>query len=264
VQWGTVLRATLVPSFSKDSLYMLVAILGTTISPYLFFWQATLEAEDVSHHPGGDATVDKRGDATAGNPGRVMVDKRALGDMRRDVNFGMLFSNLVMFFIILTAGSVLYPHGIRQIDTIEQAAGALKPLTGKLTYLLFSVGVIGTGLLAIPVLAGSVSYIVSETFALPQGLDKKFREARVFYTTLIASVLLGLVVSASGLSAVQALIYTAILYGLTAPVMIGVILHIANNKAIMGQYTNSRFSNILGWVTLLFMTAAAVGVCVFF
>lgn len=244
VPWLSVLRNTLVPSIHLDKTFigMLVALLGTTISPYLFFWQATLEAEDSNLHKGGI----------------IMVNKQSLGDMRKDVNFGMLFSNLVMFFIILTAGAVLFPHGIRQVDTIEQAAKALEPLTGRLTYILFSIGVIGTGLLAVPVLSGSISYIVAETFDVPQGLDKHFGEAKVFYITIIVSVLAGVCLNFVGISPVQALIYTAVLYGLTAPVMIGVVLHIANNKAIMGEHTNSLLSNVLGWITFLFMTAAAV------
>lgn len=242
VQWGSVLRYTFVPTFhlDKDFLNMLVAILGTTISPYLFFWQATIEAEDAHVH-------------------RVIVNKRALQDMRADVNLGMLFSNLVTFFIILTAGAVLFPHGIHQVDTIEQAAKALEPLTGRLTYVVFSLGVIGTGLLAVPVLAGSIAYIVGETFNVPQGLDKKLREAPVFYGTLAGAVLLGLLVNFLGIGPVQALIWTAVLYGLTAPVMIVVVIHIANNRAIMGEYTNSPLQNILGGLCFILMTAAAVG-----
>jgi Mn2+/Fe2+ NRAMP family transporter len=244
VQWLSVLRSTLVPTIHLDKTFigLLVALLGTTISPYLFFWQATLEAVDSNTHKGGT----------------IIVNKQTLGDMRKDVNFGMLFSNLVMFFIILTAGAVLFPHGVRQVDTIEQAAKALEPLTGKLTYVLFSIGVIGTGLLAVPVLSGSISYIVAETFDVPQGLDKKFGEAKIFYLTIIVSVLAGVCLNFVGISPVQALIYTAVLYGLTAPVMVGVVLHIANNKAIMGEHTNSFLSNVLGWITFLFMTAAAV------
>lgn len=244
VRWGDVLRHTFVPEIhgGKDFLNMLVAILGTTISPYLFFWQATLEAEESNTNKGG----------------RIMVNKQVLGDMRDDVNLGMFFSNLVMFFIILTAGAVLFPHGIHQVDTIEQAARALEPLTGPLTYIIFSIGVIGTGLLAVPVLAGSVAFMVGETFDVPQGLDKKFGETPVFYLTLAGAVLLGLVVNFVGISPVQALIWTAVLYGLTAPVMIAVVMHIGNNKAIMGEHTNSRLSNILGGITFIFMTAAAV------
>jgi Mn2+/Fe2+ NRAMP family transporter len=194
---------------------------------------------------------------------RVIVDKKALENMRSDVNIGMLFSNLVMFFVILTAGSVLFPAGIKQIDTVEQAARALKPLAGELSYVLFAVGVIGTGFLAIPVLAGCVSYMLAETFQFSMGLDKKFGEAKRFYTVIIVSLVAGLCMQFLGVSPVKALLYTAILYGLTAPVLIAVILHIGNNKKIMGEHTNSRFSNVLGFLTFILMTAAAIGLVYF-
>jgi len=240
--WGLVLKSTFVPTihFNNDFLSILVAILGTTISPYLFFWQATMEAEDCVH-----------------GTTKVVVDKRVLSDMRKDVNTGMFFSNLVMFFIILTTGVVLFNAGIHQIDTVEQAAKALEPLAGKGAYLLFALGVLGTGFLAIPVLAGSLSYIMAETFDWKEGLDKKFSEAKPFYITVIVSLVVGLLLNFIGVSPMKALLYTAILYGLTAPVMIAIILHICNNKKVMGQYTNNAFQNVLGTITLVLMTAAA-------
>lgn len=251
--WSNVLRHAFTPEvhLNKDFLGILVAILGTTISPYLFFWQATMEVEDQQHNQ------------SSKNEKRIFVDKRALENMRSDVNIGMLFSNLVMFFVILTAGSVLFPAGIRNIETVEQAATALKPLAGKLSYVLFAVGVIGTGFLAIPVLAGCVSYMLAETFEFSMGLDKKFNEAKRFYAVIIVSLVAGLCMQFLGLSPVKALLYTAILYGLTSPVLIAMILHIANNKKIMGENTNSRLSNILGFLTLLLMTVAAVGLIYF-
>ena len=178
--------------------------------------------------------------------------------MKADVDFGMLFSNLVMFFIILTTGTVLFNGGIHQIDTVEQAARALKPLAGNFAYVLFAVGVIGTGFLAIPVLSGSLSYIITETFGWQQGLDKKFYEAKAFYIVIAISLISGLLMNEIGISPVKALIYSAILYGLTAPVLIAIIMHIANNKKVMGEYTNGRLSNIFGFATLLLMTTAAV------
>jgi NRAMP (natural resistance-associated macrophage protein)-like metal ion transporter len=243
--WGAVARHTFIPSIrlDKEFLSILVAILGTTISPYLFFWQATMEAEDIEHM--------KRK--------RIFVNKRMLDDMKTDVNTGMFFSNLVMYFVILTAGVVLYGAGVKQIDTVEQAAHSLKPLAGQLSYLLFAIGVIGTGFLAIPVLAGCLSYILAETFNFSKGLDKKFYQAKPFYFMIVVSLVAGLCLQFLGITPVQALLYTAILYGLTAPVMIAVLLHIGNNKKIMGIHTNSVFSNVLGWCTLLLMTAAAVG-----
>ena len=188
----------------------------------------------------------------------LIVNKKIIHDMKQDVDFGMSFSGVVMFFIILTTGTVLYKAGIHQIDTVEQAAAALKPIAGNFAYLLFAVGIIGTGLLAIPVLSGSLSYIITETFGWEQGLDKKFHEAKAFYIVMAISLILGLSLNYIGISPVKALIYTAILYGLTAPVLIAIILHISNNKKVMGEFTNSRKSNILGFATLIIMTFAAV------
>jgi NRAMP (natural resistance-associated macrophage protein)-like metal ion transporter len=241
--WIAVLKATFIPTirFDKDFISILVAILGTTISPYLFFWQASMEVEDKKKMKKD-----------------LVVNKRLINEMRKDVDFGMLFSNLVMFFIILTTGSVLFNGGIHQIDTVEQAAQALKPLAGNAAYLLFAVGVIGTGLLAIPVLSGSLSYIVTESFGWKEGLDKKFQKAKAFYLIIAISLILGLSLNYIGISPIKALIYSAILYGLTAPVLIVLILHISNNKKIMGKNTNGIISNILGFATLALMTVAGV------
>lgn len=239
--WMAVLKGTVIPTieFNKNFVNILVAILGTTISPYLFFWQATMVVEDMNHKK------------------NLVVNKKIIRDVKQDVDFGMLFSNLVMFFIILTAGTVLFNGGIHQIDTVEQAAQALKPLAGDSAYLLFAVGVIGTGLLAIPVLSGSLSYIITETFGWEQGLDKKFHEAKAFYTIIAISLLLGLSMNYIGISPIKALIYSAVLYGLTAPVLIAIILHISNNKKIMGEFVNGKKSNILGFTALILMTVAA-------
>jgi len=240
--WGEIGRHTFIPSlkFNKDFISILVAILGTTISPYLFFWQATMEVEDIKHK--------KR---------RLIVDKRMIHKMDMDVDFGMFFSNLVMYFIILTTGTVLFKGGITEINSVEQAAKALEPLAGKLSYLLFALGIIGTGLLAIPVLTGCLSYMLSETFNWNGGLDKKYYEAKPFYWVIIISLLIGLAINYIGISPVQALLYTAILYGVTSPVLIAVILHISNNKKVMGKFTNGKLSNILGAIALLLMTASA-------
>lgn len=243
VAWMDVLKATFIPHihFTKDYISILVAILGTTISPYLFFWQTTMEAEDINK---------------SGNT--IIVNKRMLNIMRKDVDVGMLFSNLVMFFIILTCGSVLYPHGIRKIDTVEQAAAALKPIAGNLAYALFAIGIIGTGFLAIPVLSGSLSYMFAETFNWKEGLDQKFFQAEPFYGVIIISLLIGLLLNFIGITPVQGLIYSAVLYGLTAPVIILVVLHISNNKKIMGDHVNGLRSNLFGWLTFILMTTAAV------
>ncbi|HMK20057.1 MAG TPA: divalent metal cation transporter [Chitinophagaceae bacterium] len=240
--WGEIAKHTFIPTikFNKDFISVFVAILGTTISPYLFFWQATMEVEDIKHK--------KR---------RLIVDKRTIHKMDMDVDFGMLFSNLVMYFIILTTGTVLFKGGITEINSVEQAAKALEPLAGKLSYLLFALGIIGTGLLAIPVLTGCLSYMLSETFNWNGGLDKKYYEAKPFYWVIIISLLIGLAINYIGINPVQALIYTAILYGVTSPVLIFIILHISNNKKVMGKFTNGKWSNILGVIALLLMTISA-------
>jgi len=178
-------------------------------------------------------------------------------EMKQDVDFGMLFSNLVMFFIILTTGSVLFNANIHQIDTVEQAAKALKPLAGNAAYLLFAVGIIGTGFLAIPVLSGSLSYIVTESFGWKEGLDKRFHNAKAFYIIVAISLILGLSLNYIGISPVKALIYSAILYGLTAPVLIAIVLHISNNKKIMGKNVNGKLSNFLGFISLILMSVSS-------
>lgn len=241
--WSEVARAAFIPEFrfDRDFIAVLVAILGTTISPYLFFWQATMEVEEMKH-----------------KERKVIVDKRIIGAMNRDVNIGMLFSNIIMFFIILTTGSVLYQAGIHDIETVDQAALALRPLAGDMAYLLFAIGIIGTGLLAIPVLSGSLSYMICETFDLEIGLDKKFSEARPFYSIIAVSLLIGLTLNYIGITPVQGLIYSAMLYGITAPILIAIILHIGNNKKVMGEFTNGWLSNTLGILALLLMTAAAL------
>lgn len=238
-----IFKATFIPTikFEKNFIAIIVGILGTTISPYLFFWQASVEVEEMKN---------KRS--------HLIVDKKIIHDINQDVDFGMTVSGFVMYFIILTTGTVLYKGGIHQIDTVEQAAMALKPLAGNLAYLLFAIGVIGTGFIAIPVLSGSISYIITETFGWQQGLDKKFHEAKGFYVIIAISLVLGLSLNYVGISPIQSLIYTAILYGLTAPVLIAIILHISNNKKIMGENVNGLTTNILGTVALIIMTVAAL------
>ena len=239
--WLLVLKSTFIPSFenSKDYFMALVGILGTTISPYLFFWQTSMEVEEIRER-------------------KLFVDKKIIHHMQTDVKGGMLLTNIVFFFIILTSGTVLFNAGIHNINTVEEAAKALQPLAGNMAYALFSLGVIGTGLLAIPVLAGASSYMMAEVFDWEEGLDKKFHEAKGFYITIIISLVIGLLIQFLGISPVQALLWSAVLYGITAPVIIAIILHICNNKKIMGRFANKRISNILGVSTLILMRASAI------
>lgn len=235
--WPLVFKNLLIPNFSfdKEFFLMLVGILGTTISPYLFFWQASMEVEE---------RIEKK----------LVVDKKIISNMETDVKGGMFFTNLVFFFIILTTGSVLFKQGMHDIETVQDAAKALQPLAGNMAYLLFSVGVIGTGFLAIPVLAGSLSYMMSETFGWQEGLNKKFHEAQGFYLTMIVSLIIGLAIHLTGISPIRALIFTAVLYGITAPVLIGLIIHMCNQPRIMGKFVNKKSGNIIAGLTLLIMT----------
>lgn len=240
---GAILKNTFIPQlhFSRDYLLVLVGVLGTTISPYLFFWQTSMETEVFK-----------------GKKKHIVLDKFILPHMKKDIGYGMFFSVLVMYFITLTAGTVLHENNIHTINTVEDAARALLPLVGNAAYLLFALGVIGISFLAIPVLAGSVSYIIAETAGWQEGLNKKFHEAREFYFVMIIATLLGLVIQLAGVNPVKALLYTAVLYGITAPVLIGIILHICNSRRIMEEYTNKRITNILGVLALLFMGISAV------
>jgi Mn2+/Fe2+ NRAMP family transporter len=227
---------------NKEYLNILVAILGTTISPYLFFWQSRMEAEAINQK------------SIRNNKSQ----KANLKEMFIDIGAGMFFSNLVMYFIILTTASVLFSHGITHIDTVEQAAKALEPIAGKMCYLLFASGVIGTGLLAIPVFCSCLAYIVSDAFGFKGGLNKKFHQAKIFYTTILLALIIGLAINALGISPITVLIYTAVLYGVSAPPILILIFLIANNKKIMGDNRNSLLSNILVLITILLMSVAAI------
>ena len=240
--WWAILRNTFIPTLTWDKQYLaiIVGIFGTTISPYLFFWQASVEVEEMKAK-------------------KLVVDKRIIQGMQKDVRTGIFFSNLVFYFIILSTGTVLHNAGLTQIDTVEQAAQALRPLAGELSYLLFAIGVVGTGLLAIPVLSGALSYMISEAMGWPEGLDKKFHEAKGFYLVVIVSILAALSINYMGISPVRALIITAIVYGVTAPLLIGIILHICNNRTIMGEHVNKRMSNVLGIFVLVMITISAIG-----
>lgn len=252
--WSKIAVSALIPTFStsKDYLLNVVAILGTTISPYLFFWEADEEVEEeLQHHQ-----------LSAFGAGSPSIGRSDIRRMRLDTIIGMFFSQMVMFFIIITAASTLAPHGITTIDTAPQAAEALRPLAGSLAYWLFATGIIGTGMLAVPVLSGSASYAVSETLGWQVGLDRTFDQARRFYGLIIGITLVGVVVNFLPIPPFRLLYYTAILNGLCAPPLMVLILLIGNNKQIMGDYTNSRLVNVLGWLITGIMTVAGIALLV--
>lgn len=246
--WLEILIDAFVPQFtlSNDFIILIVAILGTTISPYLFFWQTSEEVEEIKEK----AKEKKK---------NIIVTKHELKVAKEDVSIGMLFSNVVMFAIIATTASTLFKAGIHEIKTADEAAKALEPIAGPASSLLFTLGIIGTGFLAIPVLAGSAGYVVSEVFGWKEGLSYKFRQAKAFYGVIIMSTVLGLCMTLININPFKALFYTAVIYGLISPVLILIIMLLANNKKIMGNYTNTRITNILGVITLVIMSAAAAG-----
>jgi Mn2+/Fe2+ NRAMP family transporter len=228
-----------------------VALFGTTISPYLFFWQAALMVEDEKRR--GKLTIASRQGAT----------KAEVADALADVNVGMTASNLAAFFIIVTTAATLGAHGIRNIETAQEAALALRPLAGQYAYLLFALGMVGTGLLAVPVLAGSSAYIVAEMFGFREGLDLKFRKAHGFYGVIIGSVLMAVLMSVFGTNPIRALFWAAVVNGVVAVPLLVVLTHICNRSDIMGRWTNSRTANFWAIVTIAVMATAAVLMFVF-
>src|SRR6266566_3521086 len=243
------LRATLVPTISLDHGYIatLVAILGTTISPYLFFWQTSQEVEE-ERAAGRKSRKQRRG-----------ASRFELRIATIDVTVGMLVSNLVMYFIILATALTLNASGKTDIETGVDAAQALRPVAGDLAGVIFAVGMIGTGLLAVPVLAGASAYAVSETFGWRSGLDEQWRRARPFYGVLALATLVGLVIPFTGVKPIDALFFTSILNGIVAPFLLVVIMLAARNKKVMGGQTIGPVLTALGWIVTIAMFAALIG-----
>jgi NRAMP (natural resistance-associated macrophage protein)-like metal ion transporter len=246
--WGSVVKSTFSPHivFTKKDLLIICAVLGTTITPYLFFWQTSQEVEEEI--AAGQTTLKLR---KGTNP--VEIKK-----MRIDVWSGMLLSNLVMFFIIAACGTVLFKHGVTNITTAAQAAQALRPFAGNATYWLFAIGILGMGLLAIPVLAGASAYAISESLGKRQGLSSKLKQGYAFYGVIIISMLVGLSLNFVGLNPIKALIYSAVLNGIVAPVILVLILLMASNRKIMGDWKNSKVSTSLGWALTVLMGLSGV------
>jgi NRAMP (natural resistance-associated macrophage protein)-like metal ion transporter len=248
MNWSTLLHDGIIPhiAFTKTQILLITGILGTTISPYLFFWQTSQEVEDQIAQ--GKTTAHSR---RGTNDGEIK-------SMRVDVWTGMFLSNLVMFFIIAVCAHTLFIHGITNITSASDAASALAPLAGPWAKVLFMIGIIGTGMLAIPVLAGSTSYAISESFGWKEGLYRKLHEARAFYAVITLSIIIGIFINFIGIDPIRALIYSAIANGIVAPIVLVFIVHISGSKKIMGHYKNSKLTNIIGWIVTFLMGMTAV------
>lgn len=256
-QWNTILAATIMPhvEFSSGFAMMFVAILGATISPYLFFWQTSEEAEEQ---------VDKKKVKEVSDAGKPHVSKKEVRRMRSDIAVGMAFSQIIMWSVILTAAGSLHAKGITELASAQDAAKALEPLVktfpnaGEVSKTLFALGIVGTGLLAIPVLAGACGYAMADAFGWRQGLSKKFRQAKYFYLVIAAATSIGLWIEFSGVDPIQALIYSAVINGVLAVPILFAIMKISNDRSILGDKTNRPVSNMLGWATFVIMSLSAV------
>lgn len=250
--WFAVAKATFLPqiTFTSEYITTIVAILGTTISPYLFFWEASEEVEEEKSE-GRYKLRDRKG-ATD-----FEIRKEKI-----DTVVGMLFCNVVFYFVIVSAGATLHATGQTNIQSATEAAQALRPLAGNFATILFGLGLIGAGLLAIPVLTGSAAYAVSETFGWPSGLDEKPRHAKKFYGVIVASTLIGVAIDFVGINPISALFWTAVINGVVAPPLLVVVMLVANDKRVMGPRTNGPITNIIGWVAALIMFGAAVAMLV--
>jgi NRAMP (natural resistance-associated macrophage protein)-like metal ion transporter len=250
VPWGEAARGLFVPSFSTDGAFWttVVAILGTTISPYLFFWQASQEVEDIEAIPEREPLVDK-----------PRQGQNALERIRLDTYVGMAFSNLVALAIIITTAATLHTAGITDIETSSQAAEALKPIAGPFAFAVFTLGIVGTGLLAVPVLAGSAAYALGEARKWPIGLARQPKEAVAFYATIALATLMGVVVNFSPISPIRALYWSAVINGVVAVPVMCVMMLMTANTSIMGKFEITGSLKFIGWAATIVMAAAAIG-----
>lgn len=250
--WFEIFKRIVSPqlSLNKETISIIIAIFGTTIAPYLFFWGATEEAteEKIHHH---NHSKNKINDEKL---------KNELNLMEKEIAFGMFFSNFIMFFVMILSATLFF-NKIENIKTIEELSRLLNPLLGRFAQIIFTIGIIGSGLLVIPILAGNSGYIIAEIFNWQAGLEKKFQQARKFYLVFVLSILIALIMNFFNFDPVKFLFYTAIFYGIISPVLILVIILIANNKKIMGAYRNNKITNILGIATFIVIT---IGVVLFF
>jgi NRAMP (natural resistance-associated macrophage protein)-like metal ion transporter len=253
IDWPEVIRGTFIPTISFKGEYWaaLIAILGTTISPYLLFWQAGEEVEQMESAP-DEKPLKKAPEQATEQLQRIKID----------TYIGMAFSNVIAYFIILTAAATLHTHGKTEINSAAEAAEALRPIAGPLAALLFSLGVIGTGLLALPVLAGSAAYALGEALKWPVGLERKAKDAKAYYSVLAVSTLIGLALNFTKIDPIKALVWAAIINGITAaPVMCFTML-LASRRKVMGEFTLPSYLKILGWLGTAIMALAAVGMLV--
>jgi Mn2+/Fe2+ NRAMP family transporter len=255
MDWSNLFINGLIPQieFTKTQLFLITGILGTTISPYLFFWQTSQEVEAQIDQ--GKVTLESRRG----------TNKEEIKEMRQDVWTGMFLSNIVMFFIIAVCANTLFVNGITDIQSASDAAKALEPFAGRFATLLFAIGIIGTGLLAVPVLAGSTAYAISESMGWKEGLYWKLKEARAFYGVIAVSVVVGILINFIGIDPIKALIYSAIANGIIAPIIIICIVHISSSADVMGEFKNSRSTKLIGWILagLMGVTAVATIVAMF-
>ena len=249
INWTQVLYAIFNPSFdfSKEQIILICAIMGTTISPYLFFWQTSQEVEEQILK--GEKTEEDR---------RSKTTEIDIKNMRIDVWSGMFVSNLVMFFIIAACAATLYSNGILNINTAGDAALALRPFAGNFAYILFTLGILGTGFLSIPVLAGSASYAISESFGWKSGLSKDLKQAGAFYGVIILAMALGVILNLIGLNPIKTLIYSAVFNGLVSPIILFLIVRLASREDIMGKFKNKSAGRFFGWFTVVVMTLVSV------
>jgi len=247
--WAEVLSALLIPriSWNIDYVMTLVAFLGTTISPYLFFWQTSQEVEEE--------IVEKRLSDFNSKP---EVTSGMIKRMRFDTGVGMFFSNMMTFFIILTTAYTLNKNGIFEINGAEDAANALRPLAGDFAYLLFTLGIVGIGLQAIPVLAGSVAYAFSEGLGIKEGLGKSFNKAKGFYLIIALSTMVGVLINMLGINTIQALYYSAVVNGVVAVPLIFIIIRLADNEKVVGRFRTGTLQRVIAWVTFTFMSLAVI------
>jgi NRAMP (natural resistance-associated macrophage protein)-like metal ion transporter len=254
INFKELLYHTVVPSitFSKDQIFLITAILGTTISPYLFFWQTSHEVEEEILH--GKTNLRLREGTT---PEEVKK-------MRIDVWTGMFVSNAVMYFIIATCAAVLFSNGIYNINSAAEAAAALRPLAGEYAFLLFAVGIVGTGLLAVPILAGSAAYTAAESFNWKSGLYRKLHQARAFYGVIILSMLIGMATNFLGIDPIKMLIYSAVLNGLVAPIILFLIVQMTSNKKVVKDFVNTPFQSAIGWYITGLMALCGIATIISF